>query len=228
MERGGEMKEKKVTRWRTADMNGMYLREMAEQGYILTGMNHLTFRFREDEPQYLRYKMETLERFLDEKERAAYAAEGWQEVCHYELEYVFAKERDPFALVDEDMRTAEDIAAEIDQQIEKTQKDNRFSLKAQAIIWLIGIGGMFLILGRDAFSSGAFLTLLWKAGYPILLAVVVGRFSIKRMQKKKERILEGDIPEEYTDWRKAAWKGRLSLLFWLLLVTLIAWVYLKF
>ncbi len=217
------MKEKDIIRWRKAEMKGMYLREMAEQGYILKDMNHLTFRFREDEPQYLRYKMETLERALTDEMRAEYAADGWTEVCHYELEYVFVKEREPFALVDEDMRTAEDIAAEIDEQIKRTQKDNRFVVKTQIIIWGMGILFILIHLGRKTFSVENIFLLLREMGLPLLLALLVGRFSVKRMQKKKERILEGDIPEEYTDWRKAARKDRLTLLLCLLWIVAVWW-----
>lgn len=91
---------KKIRKWKS-DGNtvqaAVYLREMAEQGYILEEMNHLWYVFREDMPAYLQYRLETRTAAPSEAERAAYAEDGWQEVCHYELDYIFAKEREPFA-----------------------------------------------------------------------------------------------------------------------------------
>ena len=90
---------KHITRWKTGAtklQGAAYLREMAENGWILEDMNHLTYSFREDEPQYLTYRLVERESYLTEEERAEYEKNGWQEVCHYEREYVFVKERDPF------------------------------------------------------------------------------------------------------------------------------------
>ena len=85
--------DKRIKKWRSAGTLGeLYLKEMAEQGLLLEKMTPLKYIFREDEPQHLRYRIEELEHAPTDEERAEYAKDGWQEVCHYELDYVFAKE----------------------------------------------------------------------------------------------------------------------------------------
>ncbi|MBR3993614.1 MAG: DUF2812 domain-containing protein, partial [Anaerotignum sp.] len=115
---------KRITRWKTGAtklQGAAYLREMAENGWILEDMNHLTYSFREDEPRYLKYRMENPERALTEEELAEYAKDGWQKVCHYELEYVFVKERDPFEEDTEEER--QEVLEELDRQI-RLEKEN--------------------------------------------------------------------------------------------------------
>lgn len=68
-----------------------YLREMAAGGLILEDVNHLAYIFRKGEPENNFYRIEKRERCLSEEERETLAAEGWQEVCHYELHYVYCK-----------------------------------------------------------------------------------------------------------------------------------------
>ena len=100
-EKGGEgMKKegKHITRWKTGAtklQGAAYLREMAEQGWILEDMNHLMYTFREEEPQYLKYRILDRDCVMAAEEREAYEKDGWTEVCHYELEYVFVKEENP-------------------------------------------------------------------------------------------------------------------------------------
>ena len=80
--------DKRIKKWRSAGTLGeLYLKEMAEQGLRLEDMTHLKYIFREDEPQHLRYRIEELEHAPTDEERAEYAKDGWQEVCHYELDY---------------------------------------------------------------------------------------------------------------------------------------------
>ena len=81
--------DRRIKKWRSAGTLGeLYLKEMAEQGLLLEEMTPLKYIFREDEPQHLRYRIEELEHVPTDAERAGYAKDGWQEVCHYELDYV--------------------------------------------------------------------------------------------------------------------------------------------
>ena len=76
--------DRRIKKWRSAGTLGeLYLKEMAEQGLLLEEMTPLKYIFREDEPQHLRYRIETLEHIPTDEERAEYAKDGWQEVCHY-------------------------------------------------------------------------------------------------------------------------------------------------
>ncbi|WP_337759560.1 DUF2812 domain-containing protein, partial [Anaerotignum faecicola] len=108
--------DKRIKKWRSAGTLGeLYLKEMAEQGLLLEEMTPLKYIFREDEPQHLRYRIEELEHAPTDEERAEYAKDGWQEVCHYELDYVFAKE----CSADEPEVSQEAVLRDLDKKIEK-------------------------------------------------------------------------------------------------------------
>lgn len=176
-----------------------YLRKMAEQGWILEDMSHLAYTFREDEPQYLRYRMETLEQALSEKDRTDYAKEGWQEVCHDELEYVFAKERDPFD--DTPDVKQEEVIEEIDQKIAQIKKNRKTNLLSFLGMILISFFVLAIRLGRDAMDGGALVSFLIRFGPNVLILIGAGWLSTRKLRRRKEQVLDGDIPEEYTDWR---------------------------
>lgn len=217
---------KKIRKWKS-DVNtvqaAVYLREMAETGYLLEEMNHLWYVFREDMPVYLQYRLETRTTALSEEERAAYAEDGWQEVCHYELEYIFAKEREPYAEA-EDINPTE-IAEGLDRKIEAERKDERFDRWGRLAIVAFAIGAVFLISGFSeegiALAGSIFLRYV-----PIVLLVfLLSRWRIRKMTREKEDVLAGDIPEKYTDWRKG--RTMMTLVIVVFLLGLAGWVYYK-
>ena len=113
--------DRRIKKWRSAGTLGeLYLKEMAEQGLLLEDMTHLKYIFREDEPQHLRYRIEELEHAPTDEERAEYAKDGWQEVCHYELDYVFAKE----CSADEPEVSQEAVLRDLDKKIERIQRSS--------------------------------------------------------------------------------------------------------
>ena len=123
-----KQKGKHITRWKTGAtklQGAAYLKEMAEQGWILEDMNHLMYTFREEKPQYLKYRILDRDCVMAQEEREAYEKDGWTEVCHYELEYVFVKEREPFEEDTELQR--QEVAEEIDRQL-KQDLDMRKSM----------------------------------------------------------------------------------------------------
>ena len=208
---------KRITRFKTGAtklQGASYLREMAEQGWILEEMNHITYSFREDEPQYLRYRLEEAEHALTTEERENLAKDGWQEVCHYELEYVFVKEREPFE--EEIEEEKEEIIKDIDRRIEQEQKNEREGRYAQLIIAGIGFISVFLILGFSKESGFAALRLVIKLMPWILIAYFGSRRRLRKLHQEKEAVMEGDISDEYTDWRK----GRRMTIIWVLVLVL--------
>ena len=196
------MEEKRIKKWKTATserLGAVYLRDMAEQGMILEDMSHLMYIFREGEPQYLRYRMETRERALTEEERAAYAKDGWREVCHYELEYVFVKERDPFT--EEPEVDQQELVVEIDKQLKEEKKNMGMHKIFYPVLFGFFIIILFMNMGTKTFSGPFLQKFLINFGPTALIAFLGSIWSIRRLKKKKERVLEGDIPKEYTDWR---------------------------
>lgn len=219
-----EKEGKRITRWKTGAtklQGAAYLREMAEQGWILEDMNHLTHSFREDEPQYLTYRLVERESYLTEEERAEYAKDGWQEVCHYEREYVFVKEREPF---EEDVEIQrQEVAEEIDREITLVKKNNKIYIWIFIIAVLIGFVVLLMSVGVSVFNRDTLMAFVTQLGPNLLIILVGGWMTMRRLRKKKERVMEGDIPEEYTDWRSS--RRTTIFLVAVLLIGLGVWVY---
>ena len=215
---------KHITRWKTGAtklQGAAFLREMAENGWILEDMNHLTYSFREGEPQYLTYRLAERESYLTEEERAEYEKNGWQEVCHYEREYVFVKERDPFEEDTEEQK--EEIIRDLEQKIELEQTTERRTRHGQLIVVGIGMISLFLVLGFSKETGFAVFRFFIRFAPWILIAYFASRKRTKELRQEQDRVREGDISDEYTDWRK----GRRVTVFLVLAVVLGmgAWVY---
>ncbi|MGN0133557.1 MAG: hypothetical protein ACI4AO_02445, partial [Anaerotignum sp.] len=167
------------------------------------------------------YRVEERESVFTEEEKAAYAEEGWQEVCHYETEYIFVRERDPF--MEETTVNAAEIAAELDEKIaleKKNERTNRYGQLAAIGIGLIAVFSISGFSGRALYLAIQFLVrfLPW-----ILLAFVLSRRRMKKLQKEKEEVLNGNISDDYTDWRKG--RRATFLLTALLVIGLGVWAF---
>ena len=211
---------KYITRWKTGAnklQGAAYLRDMAEQGWILEDMNHLMYTFREDEPQYLKYRLEERETVLTEEERAEYAKDGWTEVCHYELEYIFVKEREPFA-EDEEEINRQELVEEIDKQL-KQDFDTRKNMVFVTVFIVVGFLVIFCLNGSIEGYGLELVTKLLISFGPNLFFIFLGGWLVNRRLKNKKRQLEdGDIPDEYTDWRKYKYKGLAGVLVGFLII----------
>ena len=168
-----------------------------EQGLLLEEMTPLKYIFREDEPQHLRYRIEELEHAPTDEERAEYAKDGWQEVCHYELDYVFAKE----CSADEPEVSQEAVLRDLDKKIEK-EKGSIRETKIGLLIALVILAVCVFSMGRAALSGDTLLIALRFFGPTALIAFAGGYWEIRKLRRKKERVEDGDIPDEYTNWRK--------------------------
>ena len=190
--------DRRIKKWRSAGTLGeLYLKEMAEQGLLLEDMTHLKYIFREDEPQHLRYRIEELEHAPTDEERAEYAKDGWQEVCHCELDYVFAKE----CSADEPEVSQEAVLRDLDKKIEK-EKGSIRETKIGLLIALVILVVCVFSMGRAALSGDTLLIALRFFGPTALIAFAGGYWEIRKLRRKKERVEDGDIPDEYTNWRK--------------------------
>ena len=214
-----EKEGKRIRRWRTGKsklQGAAYLREMAEQGWILEDMNHLMYIFREEEPRYLRYHLEEFKHALTAEEREGYEKDGWQEVCHYELEYIFVREREPFE--DDEEIDRQDLAESIDKQL-KEDLDLR---KNMFLVTVLIIGGFLLLFllqeGFGGIRKEMIANLMVSFG-PNLFFIFLGGWLVNhRLKKKKRKLEEGDTPDEYTDWRKQKHRGTIGVLIGFLLI----------
>ena len=57
-------------------------------------------------------------------------------------------------------------------------------------------------MGRAALSGDTLLIALRFFGPTALIAFAGGYWEIRKLRRKKERVEDGDIPDEYTNWRK--------------------------
>ena len=193
---------KHITRWKTGAtklQGAAYLQEMAEQGWILEDMNHLMYTFREDEPRYLKYRILQRDCVMALEEREAYEKDGWTEVCHYELEYVFVKERDPFEEDTEEEK--QEVLAELDRQIKLEKENEKNSRYGQLIVVGVGMISLFLMFGVSKDTLGAVGGLVTRLLPWILIGFVLSQKRLWTLKKKKSYVMEGDISDEYTDWR---------------------------
>lgn len=187
---------KRIKKWKSAGTLGeVYLKDMAEQGFILEEMTALQYIFREDEPRHLRYRIEEREHLLTDAERAEYAKEGWQEVCRYELDYVFARE----GSADEPEVSQETILKDLDTQMQQEKesiRQNKIGLLLVPIVLAV------CVLAKGRLSADTFLILL-RYVVPVVVISFGGAYlRIRKLRSLKERTQDGDIPQEYTNWRK--------------------------
>lgn len=211
---------KRVKRFRgsmsTVDLR-MYFRNMAEQGLVLEEMNHLQFVFLETAPQYLRYRVETLDHAPTAEEREQYREEGWSEVCHYELEYVFVRERDPYA-EDEELERQE-IAKAIDQEIKTRADANKMSVTiigagvAFSLIFVLLNLGMSVMSGRLMFRVVLEFLPTGVACYMVYLG------WRKKKEKERENVLYGEIPDYEAEYEKERRKQRVLIVLLVILIS---------
>ena len=57
-------------------------------------------------------------------------------------------------------------------------------------------------MGRAALSGDTLLIALRFFGPTALIAFAGGYWEIRKLRRKKKRVEDGDIPDEYTNWRK--------------------------
>lgn len=69
-----------------------YFSDMARRGLFLDEIGQWYYYFREGEPKEIRYATQVFSDYPTKEELEEVAAKGWQEVCRWEKEYVFATE----------------------------------------------------------------------------------------------------------------------------------------
>ena len=148
--------DKRIKKWRSAGTLGELLSEGDGRAGLASGGDDTPeIHLREDEPQHLRYRIEELEHAPTDEERAEYAKDGWQEVCHYELDYVFAKE----CSADEPEVSQEAVLRDLDKKIEK-EKGSIRETKIGLLIALVILAVCVFSMGRAALSGDTLLIAL--------------------------------------------------------------------
>lgn len=196
------MGEKRIKRWKSgmdAVKAAQYLHDMAAEGWILEEVGYLFYVFREDMPADLKYAVQTFREKPSKEELERYTAKGWQVVDHWEQEYVFVRERDTWT---EDAVDRQAVVEEIDRKIASDKENYR----AEGIVLLV-IVGIFLVLfflqfGTELFFKGMGKDLVFQFGPSLLLTLLCGWAAVRRLRKKRERVLDGEILDQDTDWRR--------------------------
>lgn len=175
---------KRISEWKQPDVQ--HLQDMAERGLVLVEMTHILYFYEERDPAYLRYRIEHLERMPSEEDRQALAEAGWQEVCHYELEYVFAAPRDPETPPDPlDELTAK--RKKLEWEHEKERRDAKWGLVTAGIVLVFAVG--LTLYDGIRIGSGFLLErlpLLLLLLLSSLLPLLRSRLRMQRLERQME------------------------------------------
>ena len=113
------------------------------------------------------------------------------------MEYIFARE----CSADEPEVSQEAVLRDLDKKIEK-EKGSIRETKIGLLIALVILAVCVFSMGRAALSGDTLLIALRFFGPTALIAFAGGYWEIRKLRRKKERVEDGDIPDEYTNWRK--------------------------
>lgn len=217
-------------RHRKGGMNDLekaqYFHDMAAEGKILEEAGYLYYFFREEEPQELYYQAVVFPEYPTEQELEGILAEGWEEVSHWEKEYIFVSERaDLYRETGWLQAEKEKVEGELGQKEEKTPTLHIFSwmmtiLLLTALFYLSGRGDEGIeALGRSACTAVLFAVagMVFEFGWNCHL-------QKRRMQiEKVQEFGLGNDTEDELDWRRS--RKRHSCLLVLLGILLIGLCY---
>lgn len=170
-----------------------YLRKMAADGWILEDMTHLAYVFREDEPQNYFYQLERREAYLSEEEREKLAAEGWQEVCHYELYYIYCKDGTG---IDEAVIEPQIVQKELDRKIREEEERRKQSMTMGVVTLVIAVVIALLIGGFSKILIFPLLLLCMCVLPRMALDHAASNRRIRKLEEKKEDLADGTYEKE--------------------------------
>lgn len=194
------MQEKRIKKWKgfmDEVQTAQYLHDMAAEGLILDDVGYLFYSFQEEEPQDLCYRVRHLENGASDAALAAMAAEGWQVVDHWELEYIFVKERQS-GEEEVDEREIQEALAQKMQQKKKSIKHS-FWLTAGMILTfaVLGIASFgFSKMGKAYLGRMLMILLL-----PFFVGLLPAVWHLRQLKKQQRMAEKGELFYTERDWR---------------------------
>ena len=184
-----------------------YFSDMAGRGLFLDEIGQWYYYFREGEPKEIRYATQVFSDYPTKEELEEVAAKGWQEVCHWEKEFVFATENIQIPHLYDHLEMQR---LEVERQITTAEKEGKVP-NYPAIFAIVATVGL-TIYGKGFSTETVFD--VWKE-YRYWLAIflfgiVFNFFYKRRLHRKKEELEEQRQLREEGRWddREADWHGK--------------------
>ena len=184
-----------------------YFHDMAAQGLFLNEIGQWYYYFREGEPKEIRYATQVFSDYPTETELEEIAAKGWQLVCRWEKEFVFATED----MTIPDLYDHLEIQRlEVERQITTAEKEGKVP-NYPAIFAIVATIGL-TIYGKGFSAKTVFD--VWKEYWYwlaiFLLGIVFDFFYKRRLQRKKAELEEQHQLREEGRWEDndIDWHGR--------------------
>ena len=184
-----------------------YFQDMARRGLFLDEIGQIYYYFREGEPKEVRYATQVFSDYPKQEELDEIAAKGWQLVCRWEKEFVFATE--DMAIPDlYDHLEIERL--EVERQILATETNGRKPDWFIIVTILIPFVYAIYLNGLKAESLMAAAGRVWHWIAILLFGFVFNYFHRKRLKRKKAELEEQRQLQEEGRWDAddIDWQGK--------------------
>ena len=185
----------------------VYFNDMARRGLFLDEIGSIYYYFKESEPKEIRYATQVFSDYPTKEELEEIKAKGWQEVCHWDKEYVFSTED----MTIPDLYDHLEIERlEVERQILATETYGKKPDWFPMVMILIPL--VFALYSKRLKSESLLLAVkeVWHWIAIFLLGFVFNYFSRKRLKRKKAELEEQRQLREEGRWddRNVDWHGK--------------------
>ena len=180
---------------------------MARRGLFLDEIGQIYYYFREGEPKEVRYATQVFSDYPKQEELDEIAAKGWQLVCRWEKEFVFATE--DMAIPDlYDHLEIERL--EVERQILATETNGK---KPDWYLILMTLIPFIYVICRNGFKIESFMIAagrVWHWIAILLFCFVFNYFHRKRLKRKQAELEEQRQLQEEGRWDAddIDWQGK--------------------
>ncbi len=184
-----------------------YFQDMARRGLFLDEIGQWYYYFREGEPKEIRYATQVFSDYPTETELEEIAAKGWQMVCRWEKEFVFATED----MTIPDLYDHLEIQRlEVERQILATETNGKKPDWFIIVTILIPFVYAIYLNGLKAESLMAAAGRTWHWVAILLFGFVFNHFHRKRLKRKQAELEEQRQLQEEGRWEDSDidWHGR--------------------
>ena len=174
-----------------------YLEDMARRGLFLDEIGQIYYYFREGEPKEIRYATQVFTDYPTQAELEEVEAKGWDLVCRWEKEYVFATED----MTIPDLYDHLEIERlEVERQIIATETSMK---NPDWFIIVMTLIPFVYVIYRNGFKVESLMVAAGRAWHWIailLFGLVFNHFHKKRLQRKKAELEEQQELREEGCW----------------------------
>jgi len=174
-----------------------YFNDMAQRGLFLDEIGQIYYYFREGEPKEIRYATQVFSDYPTQNELDEIAAKGWQMVCRWEKEYVFATED---MMLPDLYDHLEMVRLEVERQILATETNGKKPDWFIIVTVLIPFVYAIYLNGLKAESLMVAAGRAWHWIAILIFGVVFNYFHRKCLKRKKAELEEQRQLREEGRW----------------------------